>query len=164
MSVALTVRAARPFDLDTVVALRLALLREHQDNPLFERLHPDAEVRARDLYRTHLASPDQIILLAERDSAPIGILRCVHAVSSPLLLPEAYGYMSSAYVIPRERRTGILKALFDEAVRWCGERGLSELRLYVSVGDEAARSAWSALGFTAVEELRVHRLTPADGA
>lgn len=160
---AITVRAARSSDLDTVVALRLALLREHQSNPLFERLHPDAPRRARELYRTHLAAPDQIILLAERDGAPIGILRCVHAVSSPLLLPEAYGYMSSAYVIPRERRTGILKTLFEEAVRWCRGRGLSELRLYVSVGDESARAAWSSLGFTAVEELRVHRLTQADG-
>lgn len=159
----ITVRAARISDLDTVVALRLALLREHQSNPLFERLHPDAERRARELYRSHLQSPDQIILLAERDGAPVGILRCVHAASSPLLLPEAYGYMSSAYVIPGERRMGILQALFDEAVRWCRERGLSEVRLYVSVEDEVARSAWSSLGFAPVEELRIHRLAPADG-
>jgi len=152
------VRIATVSDLDTVVALRLALLREHSTNPLFERLHPDAERRARELYHSHLASPDQIMLLAERDGAPVGILRCVHAVSSPLLLPEAYAYLSSAYVVPRERRMGILKALFEEGVRWCSARGLREFRLYVSIEDEAARSAWSSLGFAAVEELRVHRL------
>ncbi|MGI8617524.1 MAG: GNAT family N-acetyltransferase [Gemmatimonadaceae bacterium] len=160
---AITVRAARSSDLDTVVALRLALLREHQSNPLFERLHPDAPGRARDLYRGHLGSPDQVILLAERDGVPVGILRCVHAVSSPLLLPEAYGYMSSAYVIPGERRMGILKALFDEGVAWCRTRGLTEVRLYVSIGDEVARCAWSSFGFDAVEELRIHRFPPADG-
>lgn len=159
----ITVRAASLSDLDTVVALRLALLREHGSNPLFERLHPDAESRARELYRTHLAAPDQVILLAERDGAPLGILRCVHAVSSPLLLPEAYAYLSSAYVVPGERRLGILKALFDEGVRWCQARGLSEFRLYVSIEDEVARSAWSSLGFTPVEELRIHRLAPAGG-
>ena len=160
---ALTVRAATTADLDTVVALRLALLREHRTNPLFERLHPDAERRARELYHSHLASPDQIILLAERDFEPLGILRCVHAVSSPLLLPEAYAYLSSAYVVPGERRMGILKSLFDEGVRWCRARGLSEFRLYVSVEDEVARSAWTSLGFAAVEELRIHRLPPAEG-
>ena len=158
-----TVRAARLSDLDTVVALRLALLREHRDNPLFERLHPDADERARELYRKHLAAPDQVILLAERDGAAIGILRCVHALSSPLLLPEAYAYLSSAYVVPGERRMGILKSLFDEGVRWCRARGLREFRLYVSVEDEVARSAWTSLGFAAVEELRIHRLPPAEG-
>jgi len=71
--------------------------------------------------------------------------------------------MSSAYVIPGERRTGILNALFDEGVRWCRERGLTEVRLYVSIEDVVARSVWSSLGFEAVEELRIHRLTSTDG-
>lgn len=155
------VRAATPADLDTVVALRLALLREHRSNPLFERLHPEADSRAREVYAAHLQSAEQTILLAERDGAVIGILRCVHAISSPLLLPEAYGYMSSAYVVPGERRAGILKALFDEGARWCRSRGLGEIRLYVSVDDEVARSAWSSLGFAPVEELRILRLAPA---
>ena len=160
---ALTVRAARLSDLDTVVALRLSLLREHRTNPLFERLHPDVDSRARDIYRTHLSSKDQIILLAERDEATVGILRCVHANSSPLLLPESYAYLSSAYVVPGERRAGILKALFKEGARWCKARGLTEMRLYVSMDDDVARSAWDSLGFAAVEELRIHRLTPGDG-
>lgn len=158
-----TVRAARVSDLDTVVALRLALLGEHRANPLFERLHPDADSRARELYHSHLAAPDQVILLAERDGTPVGILRCVHALSSPLLLPEAYAYLSSAYVVPGERRMGILKALFDEGVRWCRARGLTEMRLYVAIDDDVARSAWASLGFAAVEELRIHRLPRADG-
>ena len=157
------VRAATPADLDTVVALRLALLQEHQANPLFERLHPEAPERARELYRSHLASSDQVILLAERAAAAVGILRCVHSRSSPLLLPEEYGYVSSAYVVPGERQMGILKALFDEGVRWCRSRGLGEIRLYVSVEDQIARSAWSSLGFAAVEELRILRLTPSHG-
>ena len=160
---AITIRPATTSDLDTVVALRLALLRQHRSNPLFERLHPDADRRARDVYRSHLESPDQLVLLAEREGEAIGILRCVHAASSPLLLPESYCYMSSAYVAPGERRSGILKALFDEGVRWCRARGLSEVRLYVSVEDDVARAVWSSLGFIPVEELRVHRLPPADG-
>lgn len=160
----IAIRPATTSDLDTVVALRLALLRQHGSNPLFERLHPDADRRARDVYRSHLESPDQIVLLAERDGKAIGILRCVHAVSSPLLLPENYCYMSSAYVAPGERRSGILKALFDEGVRWCRARGLNEVRLYVSVEDDVARAAWSSLGFAPVEELRILRLPPADGA
>lgn len=157
------VRVAEISDLDTVVALRLSLLREHRANPLFERLHPEVESRARDIYRAHLASRDQVILLAERDGATVGILRCVHAASSPLLLPESYAYLSSAYVVPGERRAGILKALFKEGVRWCRARGLTEMRLYVSMDDAVARSAWDSLGFAAVEELRIHRFTPGDG-
>jgi hypothetical protein len=58
---------------------------------------------------------------------------------------------------------GILKALFDEVVRWSRSRGLTEFRLYVSTEDDVARSAWSSLGFAAVEELRIPRLPRAEG-
>jgi len=40
------VRRADVRDLPRIVELRLALLDEHSDNPLYGRLRPDAEARA----------------------------------------------------------------------------------------------------------------------
>ncbi|MGH7636416.1 MAG: GNAT family N-acetyltransferase, partial [Gemmatimonadaceae bacterium] len=96
---------------------------------------------------------------------------CVETVSSPLLLPERYCYLSSAYVRPDYRRRGVLQALMARAREWCDERGLSEMRLH-NVGSRAsAAAAWDSLGFEVVEQVRVLRLddpapaaSAADGA
>jgi ribosomal protein S18 acetylase RimI-like enzyme len=138
------------------VADRLALLSEHRGNPIYHRLRPDARQRAHTLFRSQLQSANEIILLAIRDRSHIGILRCVDALGSPLLYPSRYGYVTSVYVLPAARRTGVLRTLFDEAERWCRVRGLTEMRLHNAPDNPLACAAWEALGFDVVEELR-HR-------
>jgi GNAT superfamily N-acetyltransferase len=154
MSSTLTVRAARLGDLEAIVELRLALLREYGDTPLYALLRPDAEDRARDLYFSQLVSPDETMLLAERNGGVVGMLRCVETVGSPLLRPERYCYVSSVYVRPAERRRGVLRTLVAAAERWCAERGLDEMRLHNSASAPTAAAVWSAFGFEVVEEVR----------
>lgn len=152
------VRRAGAADLDTVVALRVALLREYAGHPIYGRLRPDAERHARPLFAAQLASPLEAIYLAEVDGRPVGILRCVETQASPLLLPERYAYVSSVYVSPGHRQHGVLRALYAAAERWCRARGLEEMRLH-NVGDnDAARESWDALGFEVVEQVRLKRL------
>ena len=98
------VRPATLEDLDTVVALRLSLLREHGTNPVYRRLRPDAPARAQQLFAAQLSSSYEVTYLAERGGEVVGILRCVESAGSPLLDPPAYGYVSSVYVLPRARR------------------------------------------------------------
>ena len=154
----LAIRSATAADLETVVALRLALLREHASNAVYSRLRPDAPQRARRLFAAQLASPQEVTLLAERGSEVVGILRCVESVGSPLLFPERYGYVSSVYVRPEARRHGVLRLLLEEAERWSARRGLDELRLHSTADGESGNAAWSALGFAVVEHSRVKRI------
>ena len=153
MSVA--VRVASAADLTRVIELRLALIREHGDNPVYRRLRPDASERARRLFATQLASTTERIFLAEDEGRVVGIIRCVETIGSPLLDPARYAYVSSAYVMPEARRRGTLRALVGAARSWCDERGLSELRLHSVAGDAASNAAWEALGFTIVEHMRI---------
>jgi GNAT superfamily N-acetyltransferase len=153
--VKITVRAASAADLARVVELRLALIREHGDNPVYRRLRPDAPEKARRLFATQLASTTERIFLAEDEGRVVGIIRCVETVGSPLLDPARYAYVSSAYVLPEARRRGTLRALVGAARSWCDERGLSELRLHSVAGDKASNAAWEALGFTIVEHMRI---------
>lgn len=155
---AVRVRSAGPPDLDTVVALRIALLREHADNPVYRRLRPDAPSRARPLFAAQLESRHETTFLAEREGAAVGILRCVEAQGSPLLYPSSYAYVSSVYVVPDARRQGVLRALMGAAIRWCGERGLTEVRLHNAPENPLSSAAWDALGFEVVETLRLRRL------
>jgi len=160
MSSTLTVRAARLGDLDAIVELRLALLREYSEAPLYASLRPDAEDRARDLYFSQLVSPDETMLIAERDGSIVGMLRCADTIGSPLLRPERYCYVSSVYVRPAERRRGVLRALVAAAERWCADRGLDEMRLHNSTSPATAATVWSAFGFEVVEQVR-RRVLPA---
>lgn len=155
---AISVRPATRDDLATVVALRLALLDEHRDNPVYSRQRPDAAARARRLFAAQLDSAHETTYLAHRGDAVVGILRCVSSQGSPLLEPQGYCYVSSVYVVPEARRTGVLRALLARAVEWARERGFPEIRLHSVAGHEGSNAAWDAAGFEIVEHLRVRRL------
>lgn len=148
-----TVRRATLRDLPTIVDLRLALLRENGDHPVYGRLRADARERAYDVFGAQLRSPNEIMYLAEVAGAVVGILRCVETLNSPLLHPDRYCYVSSVYVRPSARRGGVLKALLRRAAEWCADRGLTEMRLH-NVPGGSAGAAWSASGFAVMEEVR----------
>jgi len=149
-----TVRRAQPSDLGTVVSLRLALLREYGDHPLYANLHQDVVDRAFDLYHAQIVANDERLFLAELGEEAVGILRAVDVRGSPLVLPERYCYVSSVYVVPSARRRGVMRALVRAAEAWCEERGLGEMRLHNAASSRVAVDAWTALGFEVVEQVR----------
>jgi ribosomal protein S18 acetylase RimI-like enzyme len=153
-----TIRRATQGDLPSIVALRMALLREHAHNKIYSRLRPDADARAAKLFAAQLQSPNEVIFLAEIDGECVGILRCIHSAGSPLLDPAQYGYISSVYVAPKARERGVLRALLGAADTWCAERGLDEMRLHNAADNPLANAAWEAVGFEVVEHLRVRSL------
>jgi GNAT superfamily N-acetyltransferase len=152
------VREATPRDLEAVVALRLALLREHPEHPIYGRLRNDASDRAHVLFATQLRSTMEVIFLAEMNDEVVGVLRCVESIGSPLLEPARYAYVSSTYVRPEARRRGVLRTLLRAADQWARARGLDQMRLHNVAGSESAEGAWSALGFSVVEQVRVRKL------
>jgi ribosomal protein S18 acetylase RimI-like enzyme len=156
----IVVRLATAADLDTLVRLRVALLREHAGSPMYGRLRTDIDARARALFAHQLAGPDEACFLAERGGRAIGCIRIVESAGSVLLLPARYGYLSSAYVVPDERRAGVLRLLTTHAISWCTARGLAEVRLHADAANAGAAGAWEALGFPIVEHLRHKVLTP----
>ena len=148
-----TVRRAALADLPTVVDLRLALLRENGDHPVYGQLRADARERAYDIFAAQLRSTNEVMFLAEMRGTVVGIIRCVETLNSPLLHPDRYCYVSSVYVRPNARRRGVLKALLRRAREWCTDRGLTEMRLH-NVPGGTASAAWSASGFAVMEEVR----------
>lgn len=152
------VRRATVDDLATVVALRLSLLREYADHPVYGRLRADVEARARPLFEQQIKAPDQAIFLAEHGGAIVGIVRCADVKGSPLLLPDRYCYITSVFVRPDHRRQGVLSALMDRAEDWARSRGLADMRLHNSTLHAMARAAWDQLGFAVNEEVRLKHI------
>ncbi len=154
----LTIRRATLDDIDAVVRLRLALLREYPEHPIYGRLRPDAEAIARPVFEAQLESGNEVMFLADVAGEAVGILRVVEAAAAPFLIPDRYCYVSSVFVAPPFRRRGILRVLLDRGMDWARDRGLTEMRLH-SVGTRAnASAAWDALGFEVVEQVRVRTL------
>lgn len=153
MTPAFLVRRATLDDLSAIVELRLSLLGEYRDHPMYGNLRPDAPARAHELFRAQLLSHNEAMFVAQADGSPMGVLRCADTPVSPLLFPDRYGYVSSVYVRPGERRKGVLRALLAAAEAWCAERGIDEMRLHNTVESVAAQ-AWGSLGFDVVEQVR----------
>jgi ribosomal protein S18 acetylase RimI-like enzyme len=152
------VRRATVDDLATVVALRLALLREYANHPVYGRLHPEVEARARPLFEQQIKATDQAIFLAEREGEVVGIARCADVKGSPLLVPDRYCYITSVFVRPEHRRHGVLGTLMGHAEDWARTRGLAEMRLHNSTVSKEARTAWDQLGFEVNEEVRLKHI------
>lgn len=149
------IRQATVKDLDSIVALRLALVREHSTNPVYKRLRADANERARSLYTSQLRSDHEAIFIAERGVSVIGVLRVVESAGSVILDPPRYGYVSSVYVKPDSRRRGVMKQLLAKAELWCLARGIDEMRLHSASDNPASNATWDALGFEIVEHVRL---------
>lgn len=154
----LVVRRAAITDLNAIATLRLALLREEEGNPLFANPHPDAPRRAVRLTRTQLATPGQVFLVATRSGAVVGLLRCRAVRRTPLVTRSRQAVVTTAYVVPAERRTGVLRALVDAADRWCRRHRLSVMRLQCSLTNHGGQRAWESLGFSAAELLFVRAI------
>lgn len=142
-------------DLPELVALRVALLREEERNPFFANPHPDAEQRAEVLTRTELTTPGEAFLVAERDGAIVGMLRCRAVPRSPLVADSHVAVVTTVYVKPAHRRAGVLRALLAATDRWCRRKGLPGMRLQCALTNDVGRKAWEALGFSAAEMLYI---------
>ena len=149
----IVVRRATLDDLDQVVALRLALLREEERNPFFANPHPDADARAVELTRGELTAPGEVILVASIDDAIVGMLRCRLVRRMPLVAGDRQAVVTTVYVVPAQRRRGVLGALLNAADRWCRRQGVTDMRLQCAVTNDVGRKAWESLGFTPAETL-----------
>ena len=155
------VRRATIRDIAAITALRLALLREEAHNPLFVDPHPDAARRALRLTRRQFANPAQVFFVAMRGQDAIGLLRCRVVRRTPLVATTRQAMVTTAYVVPSERRRGVLASLLDAADRWCRRRRLSGMRLQCALSNDVGRRAWEALGFKPAELLYLRTVPPA---
>lgn len=155
------VRRATVKDLPAIVGLRMALLREEARNPLFAHPHPDATRRAARLTRAELTARDQVLLLAMRDHGVVGMLRCRAVRRTPLVADARQAVVTTVFVTPSQRRSGVLRALLGAADRWCRQQRLSGMRLQCALNNDVGRRAWESLGFKAAELLYLRPVPPA---
>lgn len=147
----MVVRAATVDDLKAIAAMRLALLQEEAENPFFANPHPDSARRTLRLTQSELETPGQVFLLATRGRDAVGMLRCRAVQRTPLVAEARQAVVTTAYVVPSERRKGVLRALVAAADRWCESNDLPAMRLQCSLTNDVGQKAWESLGFQPAE-------------
>lgn len=97
-------------------------------------------------WRARLADPQNTCLIARVDGTPAGI------AGGYLREDERGGNgviaeLVSMWVSPDARGLGVATALIDHVAAWAHSRGQSELRLFVSQGNDSAQQIYERLGF-----------------
>jgi len=141
-------------------ALRLAALADAPD--AFSSTHADAAARPEDSWRERMAGMTDdwdLALVAEAVTAAAEDA-AIDAESEPAGLawgriepkaPET-ATVYQMWVAPAHRRLGAGRLLLDTVVAWAAERGASEVRLDVTIGNTAAWRMYESAGFRPCDE------------
>ncbi len=151
----IVVRAAGRDDLDAIVRLRMAAVREEK-HPTASGASsggpdaPDDVTRARHLTRRQLTGKHEAFFLAIRAGNPVGVVRVREVRRVSPIRDQSQALLTTAFVVARERRTGVMRALVEAADEWARSRGLGAIRLRCATDNTVGRRTWAALGFESV--------------
>jgi len=106
-----------------------------------------AEIRSR--LGAVLAHPDHAAYVAEHPD--LGLLGWIHVFAGLRLESGSFAEIGGLVVAAGHRRTGVGRALVEQAEGWCWERGLSTLRVRTRTRRQDAHAFYRGLGFEAVK-------------
>lgn len=138
---AIPVRPLLPSEWELLQSLRVRAVSESPD--AFEPLDPllaESSEYWRDIAQS-LASPDGDILVAFDGSVAKGM-------SFVRIDEHRIGHIGAMWVDPGMRRTGVGKRLLRRAIEWHLSGSVSDIRLWVTDGNDPAISLYRAAGFT----------------
>jgi GNAT superfamily N-acetyltransferase len=145
-------RAATVRDLPLAVELRARMMEE------LNGVSPDANgsdwrTRFAEFFRRRIEDGSGVLLLALRGSMPIGVAAVYLPVThrTEIFLQRA-AYVTTVYVEPDSRRTGVASQLMRLAMQWAKERGCVVVRLRPS---SIGKPLYDSLGFEPSGELEL---------
>lgn len=100
--------------------------------------------------RTFSAEPREnfTILIAETDAgSPVGFMMATFAVRPDFFHETSRGRIEDTWVRPEHRRSGIARALVEQAFEWIRGRGAGRVILQVAGRNAAGQAFWRELGF-----------------
>ena len=146
----ISIRAAQPDDIDTIIGFIRALAD-------YERLSHAVKADRATLFN-HLFGPRPMaeVLIADRDGAPVGFALFFHNFSTFEGRPGVY--LEDLFVAPEARGGGAGKALLQRLVRLTLERDCARLEWSVLDWNEPSIAFYRALGARPMDEWTVQRM------
>jgi ribosomal protein S18 acetylase RimI-like enzyme len=154
---AITVRPAKPADVEALGRMGAALVRQHHgwDSARF-MLPDDVEAGYRWWLGKELRAKDAVVLVAERDGEVLGYAYGRVEGRDWSALRDRCGGLHDIWVDEAARRTGAGTLLAEEMVRRFAELGVPRVILMSAAKNEAAQRFFARLGWlpTMVEMTR----------
>lgn len=148
---AFQVRPAVFEDMDAILQLWQAMMREHQAGDERIELAPGALSAYRAYAGYHLANSESLVLVATRETADepevAGFVLAAISRNLPMFLPPRYGYLSDLAVAGNMRRLGIGRALLHNTADWLRGHEISTIQLQYYNFNAAGAAFWEAMGF-----------------
>lgn len=146
MSGGVTIRRARPADLDDAARLWQVLQDEHAAMDARHRLDDSAPSRWRTDFNAWIASDFDRVFVAEVGGEVVGLATAHTYWPMPVYEQEVEAYLTELVVAP-EHRGGRIGARLVEAVRaWAQGLGARQIRVGVLSRNERGRAFWARQG------------------
>lgn len=143
-----TVRPAKPADIDAVAQLWEALVDHHR--ALDEDLPPatsQGAVRYARRLIDHLDDPMASVLVAVVDKRVIGyVLGIVVDLAPEMFAQEPSGFLADIYVDPFHRRGGVGRALVESLIEVFRKKGLSYFEWHAASRNPEGIAFWRSMG------------------
>ena len=149
MPSSISIRPAKPADIDAIGRLGAILVRLHHDlDPArFIAAGPATEKGYSSFLRTELAKTEVVMLVAERAGEVLGYSYAGLEGIDYMALRGPAGVIYDIVVDPAYRRQGVGRLLLDATLTALGVRGASRVVLSTAERNEAAQQLFASRGF-----------------
>ena len=141
------IRRAERGDIQSVAALWLQMMREHQSRDSRFELGNDAETAYSQQLGEMMEVPDNAVFVADDNGHLTGYIFAMILPNPPVFSRDRYGFVAEMVVDCDCRRSGTGKELWERAIRWFRRKGVKNVQLNVSPLNEAGLAFWEPLGF-----------------
>lgn len=140
------IRKAIKNDVDAILLLMKELVDFHSKIDSYYKSFTAYRGLRSYLYKS-LRDENKLVLVAEKDGEIIGYF-LGEIENAPFYSKERkIGIVADTAVSKSDRRQGVLKELFKNALTWFKEKGVYYLELSVHVKNQTALAAWRKFGF-----------------
>jgi GNAT superfamily N-acetyltransferase len=150
------IRRAGAADAEVLARLRYDF--RAAEDPVVEP-RAEFEARCRDWMAARLAESERWrCWMAVDEGEPVGTawLQLIEKLPNPIAEPEVHGYISSLYVEPSRRGTGIGSRLLETCLRTCEEAGADAVLLWPT---QRSRALYARHGFAVRDDVMERRLS-----
>jgi ribosomal protein S18 acetylase RimI-like enzyme len=141
------IRAGRLLDIEPILELWGAMMRDHEANEPRLRLAPGAIPAYRAYLGFHLGNEESLVLVAVSGERIVGFVLATISRNLPMFLPPRFGYLSDLVVDGKHRRRGIGRRLVAGIREWLAEHDIETVQLQYYCFNEAGGAFWKSMGF-----------------
>ncbi len=148
-----TITSATRMDIDELVRMFEHL---HQFNASLNEqftLAEDWEQVLRQQLQSSHGEKHTAIWIARVSDIAAGFIMVEQRHGSPLFAQQHWAEISGIYVEPASRGSDVSHCLITHAYDWAAERGLDDIRLYVTANNDRARAFYQTEGFLHIQEV-----------